>query len=173
MALPNPDGVPVQIDGLTAIVTPFISLENIAPLSPSCDDDLDKLFPWVFTQQDVATEDGVYCRLEEGEEYRFCKLFEALIDIPRQPRGFCEYMGRMNEKFSSQPDGYWKQQKCLHLLVSEVGGFMRKSLSLDRNHFKLQYCQELITVKSDVLLTFERYDELSITSAILGAWEAV
>jgi hypothetical protein len=37
---------------------------------------------------------------------------------------------------------------------------VRKSLSLGRNHFKLQYCQELITVKSDVSLIFERYDEL-------------
>jgi hypothetical protein len=111
--------------------------------------DWDKLLPWVFTQQDVATEDGVYRWPREREEYRFRKLFEALIDIPQQPRGLCESMGRMNEKFSSQPDEYWEQemQQCLHFLVLEVGGFVHKSLSLDRNRFKLQYCQELTTIK--------------------------
>jgi hypothetical protein len=88
------------------------------------------------------------------KDYAFRKLFEALIDIPKQMRGFCQYMGRANEEFSSQPDGYLEQQKCLHFLVSEVGIFVRKSLSLDRNRFRLRYCQELIIVKWDVSLIF-------------------
>jgi hypothetical protein len=37
---------------------------------------------------------------------------------------------------------------------------VHKSLSLDRNRFKLQYCQELITAKSEASLIIERYDEL-------------
>ena len=97
---------------------------------------LDKLFPWIFTQQDVATED-IVDRWPE-EEYAFRNLFEALMDVPKEAKGFCEYIGRPNEKFSPQPDGYWEQQKCLHHLVSEVGGFVRKSSSLDRNRFKLR-----------------------------------
>jgi hypothetical protein len=98
--------------------------------------DLDKLVPWVFTQQDIVTEESMDRWPEE--EYIFHKLFKTLLDIPKQTRGFCDYLQRMDEKFSSQPDGYWEQQKCLHLLVWDVGVFVHDNPSLDRSLFKFQ-----------------------------------
>jgi hypothetical protein len=81
------------------------------------------------------------------EEYTFLSLFEALIEVLKETREFCQYMGGIDEKFSSQPGGYWEQQKCLHFLVSGVGRFVRKSLSLGRNHFRLRYYRELVIIK--------------------------
>ena len=118
-------------------------------------------FYGLFTQQDIATEEIV--NNWPKTEYAFCQLFEALIDIPKQTRGFCGYMGGIDEKFAQQLDGYWEQQKCLHCLISEVGEYVRRSLSLDRSHFKLRYYREL-RLLNRIFFTdfFERYDELRL-----------
>ena len=62
----------------------------------------------------------------------------ALMNVPKQRRGFCEDMARLKDEFTSLPSGYWDQRECLHYLVSEVGEFVeRESLSLDRQRFRL------------------------------------